>query len=107
MLAVELTPHTERFTGTSALRAIGRRLGRSRTACVSRYYKLQRKRGHIPGRQWTTDGLWTEAEDELIRRELVEKPVQRGTWEIISVRIGRTSKAVATRAHKLRRLAGQ
>ena len=57
LLTVELTPHTDRWSGASAFREIGRQLGRSRVACRSRYYKLQRERGHVPGRQWTTEGL--------------------------------------------------
>ncbi len=105
LLATRLTPHTERFTGRSALREVARNLGRSRVACVSRYYKLRRERGHIPGRQWTREGLWSPAEDDMIRRQLGEGRAPDGTWEIVSGRIGRTRKAVTTRACRLRKLA--
>ena len=44
VLTVELTPHTDRWSGASAFREIRRQLGRSRVACRSRYYKLQRER---------------------------------------------------------------
>ena len=83
LLATRLTPHTERFTGRSALREVARNLGR----------------------QWTREGLWSPAEDDMIRRQLGEGRAPDGTWEIVSGRIGRTRKAVTTRACRLRKLA--
>ena len=106
LLAVKLTPHTERFTGASALREIGRKLGRSRLACVTRYERLMRERGHVPGRLWTEEGLWTKVEDDLIRchlRAAGAAAVQPGTWGAVAGQLGRTAAAVKTRACKLRR----
>lgn len=103
LLAVKLTPHTERFSGASALRQLGRQLGRSRVACSTRYERLQRKRGHVRG-QWTQEGLWSEAEDRIFRRHLAPAGarVPHGTWGPVAEQLGRTPAACKTRAHKLR-----
>ena len=104
LLAAGLTPHTERYAGRSRLREAAHRLGRTRTACVSRLSRLMCARGHVPGKQWTEAGLWTAPEDRLIAR-IVEKHPERvpmGTWPDVARVLGRTVGAVQLRAWKLR-----
>ena len=101
LLAAGLTPHTERWTGESRLRKVARRLGRTETASRSRLYRLMQKAGHEGG-QWTTEGLWTEAEDHVIRGEMV-KGIGNADWISVGARLGRTSRACAVRAYNLRK----
>ena len=104
LLAVELTPHTERFAGRSGIREVAARLGKSRVACVSRLYRLMRARGHRPGDQWTTDGLWSPEEDQIILDCMEPSgPVPPGTWPRVAADLGRTTGAVRVRAFNLRR----
>lgn len=108
LLAAGLTPHTERYAGRSRIREIADALGRTPTACVSRWNRLMRARGHVRG-QWTEEGLWTQAEDRLIARIVEEHPerVPMRTWPDIARVLGRTDGAVQLRAWKLRnRLVG-
>ena len=107
LLATKLTPHTERHTGLSGIGEVAKRLGKSRSACVSRLYKLMRARGHRPGDQWIDDGLWTPREDAVIRDHMGE-PGERapmGTWPVVALHLGRTPGAVRVRASNLRRRA--
>ena len=105
LLAVKLTPHTERHRGEGAFAQVAARLGRTAGACVSRYDVLVRQRGHTTGRQWTGEGLWGKAEDEAILRALRdagEDAVPHGTWPDLAGVLGRTVGAVRLRAWKLR-----
>ena len=99
LLATGLTPHTERWTGESRLREVARRLGRTGAACQSRLRRLMRRAGHEGG-QWTTEGLWTEAEDEVIR-EAMER--DRPGWAFVASDLGRTAGACKVRAYNLRK----
>ena len=102
LMAIKLTPHTERFVGGGAFADIAARLGVTEIAARSRYDQLKRKAGHHGG-QWTDDGLWTEYEDAVIRAQIVYPRAPAGTWDVIADRLGRTPGAVRTRACKLRR----
>ena len=102
LLALRLTPHTERYAGGSAFDGIAARLGVTVQAVRDRYNDLKREAGHKGG-QWTREGLWTEAEDAAIRAQIVNPRIPNGTWDVIADRLGRTVGAVKTRAAKLRR----
>ena len=102
LLAVTVTPHTERHAGRSAFADIARQLGVTVDAARCRYHLLKRKAGHRGG-QWTNEGLWTPREDATIRRALVpDGPVPSGTWADVGLILGRTPGAVRTRAYNLR-----
>ena len=104
LLGIELTPHTQRYRGRGAFAVIADRLGKTTQACVDRYNRLMRQRGHKGG-QWTSVGLWTPAEDRLIARIVEEHPgrVPMGTWPDVARVLGRTVGAVQLRAWKLRK----
>lgn len=102
LLACGLTPHTERHVGDGHLARAAKALGRSVIACTSRYSRLMRQRGHTGG-QWTTVGLWTPEQDEVIRAHLRPERVPPGTWQHVAELLGRTPGAVSTRAVKLRK----
>ena len=55
LLAIKLTPYTERYAGESTLAEVAARLGVTEIAAKSRYDRLRRKAGH-QGSQWTDDG---------------------------------------------------
>ena len=103
LLALRVTPHTDRYRGQSAFAEIARRLGVSVQAARDRYNELMRKVGHHG--QWTREGLWTPKEDATIRRALDshERQVPWGTWNDVALILGRTPGAVRTRAYNLRR----
>ena len=103
LLGIELTPHTQRYRGRGAFAVIADRLGKTTQACVDRYRRLMRERGHRGG-QWTEEGLWTEAEDRLIGRIVEDHPRRApdGTWPDLARVLGRTVGAVRLRAWKLR-----
>ena len=101
LLAAGLTPHTERWTGESRLRHVAGRLGRTERACCDRLRRLMRRAGHEGG-QWTTEGLWTEAEDDVIRGEMA-KGIGNADWIATARVLGRTRAACAVRAYNLRK----
>ena len=104
LLAIELTPHTERHEGDGALARIGRRLGRTESACRSRYRRLVRHAGHRGG-QWTEDGLWTASDDAVVRDAIAGcSRVPDDTWPAVAAQLGRTIGACKTRGSALRRL---
>ncbi|WP_419166404.1 hypothetical protein [Candidatus Palauibacter sp.] len=106
LLAIRLTPFDRRYEGRGgAIDAAARRLGRTRAACLSRYAKLMRSRGHTGGK-WTDEGLWTPEEDDAVRACLTYDgtPVAPGTWPPIAEDLGRSVHAVRARAVHLRRL---
>ena len=102
LLAVRIQPHTERYRGSpSCFSEVAEKYGRTIKACSTRYYKLRTKRG-----QWTQEGLWTAAEDNLILAQipLHGKPVENGTWADVSeILTNRTVPAIRTRACNLKR----
>ena len=55
----------------------------------SRYEKIMRAAGHKAGSQWTEEGLWTKAEDAVIRRFMWDRP----SWAKVGAMIGRTHAA--------------
>ena len=61
-----------------------------------------RAAGHTPGNQWTTEGLWTPEEDDVIRYHIRDRP--RASWIEIAPMLGRTRGACATRATRLKRV---
>ena len=96
VLAAKLTPHTERFKGPDpeqSLAAVAKRLGRTLIACRTRRYHLARKAGERG--LWTSVGLWTPAEDEIVLGYPPLKPIAQT--------LGRTLAAVRTRRCNLRR----
>ena len=99
LLAAGLTPLTERWSGESRLRSVARKLGRSEEACRSRLRRLMKRAGHEGG-QWTTEGLWTLEEDEVIWEAMSRK---RPGWAQVAADLGRTRAACATRAYHLSR----
>lgn len=104
LLGAGLAAHTERWRGGGRLAAVARELGKSRTAAMSRLARLKRAQGRRPGQQWTSEGLWTAAEDAAIRECLkgAGRRVSNGVWRSLDLP-GRTVGAVATRACYLRR----
>ena len=105
LLAIELTPHTERYQGRGAFAVIADRLGRTVQACTDRYRRLMRDGGHVPGQQWTEEGLWTPEEDAVIERVIRDHPERApfGRWPDVAGVLGRTLGAVRLRAWKHRR----
>ena len=99
LLAAGLTPHTERWSGESRLQDVARELGRSEVACRSRLNRLMKRAGHQGG-QWTTEGLWTAEEDEVIREAATH---DRPGWASVAADLGRTPGACVTRAYNLRK----
>ena len=100
LLACRIVPHTERYAGGGDIVDLARELGKTPLACRCRLQKVLGRRG-----LWTTEGLWTEAEDVVIR-EHMGKPGERvpsGTWAAVASILGRTKGACATRACALRR----
>lgn len=99
LLAAGLTPHTERWSGESRLQKAARELGRSEAACRSRLNRLMKRAGHEGG-QWTTEGLWTPEEDEVIREAMRH---DWPGWAFVAADLGRTRAACVTRACNLRK----
>ena len=103
LMAVKLTPHTERFAGGGgAFAELARRFGIAGGAVRDRYQRLVRAAGHQPGRQWTQEGLWTLEEDDVIRHHMHD---DRPDWRSVAAMLGRTKGACSTRAVKLRKAA--
>ena len=101
LLAVRIQPHTERYRGSpSCFSEVAEKYGRTIRACITRYNKLRTKRG-----QWTQEGLWTAAEDNLILAQIpLYGRVEDGTWiEMSKILTARTVPAIRTRAYNLRR----
>ena len=105
LLAVVVTPHTERHAGRSAFADIAHKLGVSVDAARCRYHVLKRKARHAGG-QWTREGLWIPKEDATVLRALPDDgPVPSGTWIDVGLILGRTPAAVRLRAYNLRKKA--
>ena len=91
-MALELTPHTDRYRAGGAFAAIAQRLGRTEGACRDRYNRLMKAAGHDGG-QWTEEGLWTPEEDAVIRSYMYGDEsgrVPMGTWPAIAEELDRT-----------------
>ena len=102
LLSVRIQPHTERYRGSpSCFSEVAEKYGRTIRACTTRYYKLRTKRG-----QWTQEGLWTAAEDNLILAQIPPYGrVADGTWvSVAEILTNRTVAAIRVRAWNLRRL---
>ena len=67
--------------------------------------KVERGRGHRPGDQWTTEGLWSPSEDDAVRAvmDAEGERIARATWAATADRLGRTIGAVRLRAYNLRK----
>lgn len=100
LLACRLVPHTERYAGGGEITELARKLGKTPLACRCRLERLLGRRG-----LWTREGLWSEAEDDVIRHHMAEpgERVPDGTWAAVASLLGRTPGACATRACALRR----
>ena len=99
LLAVGITPWTERYKPGGRLAKVAERLGVTEQAASDRLHRLKRKAGHTGG-QWTTEGLWTEAEDGVIREAMSR---DRPGWAFVAADLGRTPAACAVRAYNLRK----
>ena len=95
LLACRITPHDFRFAGGGDIAALAKTLGKTEAALRCRMVKLRGKVG-----LWTRDGLWTEADDAVIRSRM---RTDRPNWREVGARLGRTAAACATRAHALRK----
>ena len=96
ILAAKLTPHTERFNGPDpkeSLTDVAARLGRTVVACSTRRDRLERRAGRRG--LWTTEGLWTPAQDKIAMSDPPLEPIAN--------KLGRTLAAVRTRRCNLRR----
>ena len=82
LLAIELTPHTERYQGRGAFAVIADRLGRTVQACTDRYRRLMRDGGHVPGQQWTEEGLWDPGGRRGDRARDPRSPRTGSLWEV-------------------------
>lgn len=98
LLSAGLTPHTERFKPGGRLAQAAAKLGRTEGACRCRWMRIMRKSGHTG--HWTTEGLWTPAEDDVIT-EAGRSDDPR--WKAIAADLGRTEQACRTRWYNLRR----
>lgn len=98
LLACEITPWTERYRrGEGSLAKVAKELGRTEQACRDRLHEIQ---GCVGLR--TDEGLWTSAEDEIIRQH-IGNPTPPNTWPAVAEHLGRTVGAVRTRACTLRK----
>ena len=102
LLIAGLAPHTTRWRkGEGRLLKVARALGRTERACCDRRSRLMKRAGHAGG-QWTVEGLWIEAEDDVIREEMA-KGIGNADWIATGRLLGRTRSACATRACNLRK----
>lgn len=98
LLAAGLAPWTERYQPGGKLAEVAEALGVTVPAARDRLARLKRKAGHTGG-QWTTEGLWTEEEDAVIREAMeLDKP----GWAFVAADLGRTKGVCTTRAYNLR-----
>ena len=100
LLAAGLCPHTERYKwGSGRLRLVAEELGKTEKAAISRMKRLMQKHKHRPG-LWTEEGLWSAAEDDVIRAAI---RLGMPRWDLVAELLGRTRGACNTRACNLRK----
>ena len=101
LLACEITPHHKRMEGErSELHRLAEELGRGYFACCERLTIL---RGKPKPQLGTLEGLWTEAEDKIVRDNIGWPRTPVGVWDEVAADLGRTKSAVVGRAVQLRR----
>ena len=99
LLAAGITPWTERYRPGGKVAEVADVLGVTESAARSRLRRLKQKAGQSG--HWTTVGLWTPAEDDVIRERMwLDGP----GWREVAESLGRTPGACVTRAVKLRKL---
>ena len=105
LLTCSITRHDQRAYGKApgGLADVAKKFNKTYQAAVDRYHHLRQARG-LRG-LWTQAGLWTEAEDDVIRNHMPApgERVPLGTWPEVALHLGRTAASVRTRACYLRR----